>query len=53
MKPDANPGLPRDFVIKSILRVLETAEVEKRWGSVSVLFLLPKNGQERSHGENH
>ena len=38
MKPDANPGLPRDFVIKSILRVLETAESEKQWGSVSVQF---------------
>lgn len=38
MKPADNPGLSRDFVVKSILHVLDTAAAEKRWGSITVQY---------------
>jgi len=37
LKAEANTGLSREFVIKSIADYLETAEKERRWGGVSVL----------------
>ena len=37
MKAEANTGLSREFVIKSIADYLETAEKERRWVGVSVL----------------
>jgi hypothetical protein len=33
-----NPGLSREYVIKSILQCLDAAAAEKRWGSIMVAY---------------
>jgi len=38
MKSTDNPGLSREFVVKSILQALDAAAAEKRWGSIMVQF---------------
>lgn len=38
MKQEPASGLSREYVIKSILRVLDTAANEKTWGSVTVQY---------------
>ena len=37
-KPKSRPGLTREFVLRSILHILEQAETKKEWGSVQVAF---------------
>lgn len=38
METEKKAGLSREFVVKSVLRILDTAEREKAWGSVTVQY---------------
>ena len=38
MEIEKKAGLSREFVVKSVLRILDTAERDKAWGSVTVQY---------------
>lgn len=38
MSQEPRPGLSREFVLRSILRLFDEVESERRWGAVTVLY---------------